>query len=176
MINEEDFWKKYSGFNHLFGKAQSNITEYKGETIYGMYNYDLKGRHTVKFKLIYANPNRERGLHLFIHHFKGEIYHEDGKKQDKPKSKSIYAEIELPERVWRNNGRNEIISTIDLKDGYIGIENGIYDEQGKYFIVSTYWGAMKTEQISPTITRFYCNDTELEDDFDDLIFDLEILD
>lgn len=43
MINEEDFWKKYGGFNYLFGTVQSSITQYKGETIYGMYNYDLKG-------------------------------------------------------------------------------------------------------------------------------------
>lgn len=126
--------------------------------------------------MIYANPDRERGIHLFIHNFKGEIYHEDGEKQDKPKSKSVYAEIELPERIWRNNGRNEIITTIDLKDGYIGIENGLYNEESAFFTISECWGAMKKEQISPNITRFYCNDTVLEDDFDDLIFEMEILD
>lgn len=174
MINEEDFWKKMTGFNYLFGKAESNITEYKGETIYAVYKYDLKGRHTIKFRLIKSNPNTERGIHFFVNKFRGKIYGHNGKRIRKPRG--VYASLMLMEDVWRNDENNEFILIIDLEDGYINIENGLYKKEYDAFSVSSFWGAIKIEKISPTITRFYCNDTELEDDFDDLIFDMEILD
>lgn len=174
MVNYEDFWKKMTGFNYLFGKAESNITEYKGETIYAVYKYDLKGRHTIKFKLIKSNPNTERGLHFFVNKFRGKIYDHNGKRIAKPKG--VYASLMLTENVWKKNKNNEFVLIIDLEDGYINIENGLYKDDCQAFSVSSFWGAMKFEKISSNIFRFYCNDTELEDDFDDLIFEMEILD
>ena len=34
---------------------------------------------------------------------------------------------------------------------------------------------MYIEQIGENKLRFYCNDHEIDDDFDDLIFDMEIM-
>ena len=175
MYDAEDFWKATCGFNYLFGLAQSNVTKYNGEVIYGIYNYDLKGKHTVKFKLISSKTNKKRGLHHFTSNFIGKIYDSNGQEEELPKSKSAYAEISLTEDYWRKQN-NEFIITIDLQDGYIGIKNGVYDDTNTFLSVSSFWGAMKIKKISPTVTRFYCNDAELEDDFDDLIFDMEIMD
>jgi len=38
-----------------------------------------------------------------------------------------------------------------------------------------YGNAFWIEQLSDTCQRFHCNDHKMDDDFDDLIFDMEII-
>ncbi len=172
MYSEEDFWKKYSGFNYLCGLAQSNKIEYKGETVYSLYEYNLKGKHTVKFRLIYSNSNEDRGITLSKVNFKGKISYND---ESFVELKGAYAAVDIFEPYWKDEKQ----VTIDLEDGYVGIANGKFTTGGdgvRYLDCGLFWGAMKVEQISEAVTRFYCNDTELEDDFDDLIFEMEVVD
>ncbi len=172
MRSEEDFWKEYTGFSYLCGLAQSSQIEYKGETVYRLYEYNLKGKHTVKFRLIYSNPNEERGITLSKVNFKGKVSYDD---ENFVECNGSYASIDIFEPYWKDEKQ----VTIDLEDGYIGIANGKFKTGGdkvRYLHCYLPWGAMKVKQISKTITRFYCNDTELEDDFDDLIFEMEVVD
>ena len=170
--NEEDFWKKYCGFDYLCKKAQSSKVEYKGEVVYCLYPYNLKGKHKVKFKLIYSNPDEDRGITLSRVNLKGKILYND---ESFVEVKGMYAGVDIFEPYWKDE--KEVI--IDLEDGFVGIMNGkfVTDSDGIRFLnCSLFWHAMKVEQISPTVTRFYCNDTEFEDDFDDLIFEMEVVD
>ncbi len=172
--NEEDFWRKYCGFNYLCGMAQSNKVEYKGETVYSLYEYNLKGKHRVKFRLIYSHLNEDRGISLSRVNFKGRVSY-DKNDESFMKFTGAYACLEIFEPYWKDE--KEV--TINLKDGFVGISNGkfVTDKTGfRYLHCGLFWGAMKVEQISPTVTRFYCNDTEFEDDFDDLIFEMEVID
>jgi len=167
--------EKFINFNYLFGKAKGSIAKYKGEPIYMTYWFNLKGKHTLKFKLIKMNDSAERALLINTGRFTGKIYNEFNKRIKKPRG--IYGSLDIWGNDWKKN--KEIILKIDLSDGSLGIENGVvkkFGETSEYISAGGYWFAMKKEQISPTTIRFYCNDTDHEDDFDDLIFDLEILD
>lgn len=162
--------------SQYFVMAKNSIAEYKGEKIYQGYEYNLKGRHKIKVRVLADKEDAERVLSFFIYHFKGEIYNEQGQKARKPKTS--YACIDFDEYYW-DNANHEFILEIDLEDGYIFIQNGkiLNFGGGKRIVdVGNNWFAMKQEKISPTITRFYCNDADNEDDFDDLIFEIEVLD
>ena len=171
--NKEISLKEACGFNRLFGEAQGNVAIYKNEKIYLSYIYQTKGRHTVKFKLIYSNSDAERGISLLKHHLKGNIMNTKGEIIAKGGG-GVYSNYDFFESNWKEN--EEII--VNLEDGYIKITNGKFkmSRDVRFFDPTDVWQAMKVEKISPTKLRFYCNDTVLEDDFDDLIFEMEILD
>lgn len=43
------------------------------------------------------------------------------------------------------------------------------------FTSGSFGNAFWIEKLSPTHSRFYCNDHEYDDDFDDLIFEVEVI-
>ena len=173
MDNKEMSLKEHSGFNRLFGEAKGNVAIYKNEKIYLSYIYETKGSHTLKFKLIYSNSDAERGISLLKSYLKGNIMNTKGEIIAKGGG-GIYSSYYLFESNWTKN--EEII--VNLEDGYIKITNGKFQMSGdvRFFSDGNVWQAMKVEEISPTTLRFYCNDTVLEDDFDDLLFEMDILD
>ena len=101
--------------------------------------------------------------------------------------------VELPDKA-------EIILDMDIVEGYLRLANASdflddYPELIEQMSAQTgrtrehfrgcsytsgftagflYGNAFWVEQISDTRHRFHCNDHKLDDDFDDLIFDLEI--
>ena len=170
-FSEEDFWKKMTGFNYIFGLAENDNAIYRNEKIYFYYHYNLKGKHTLKFSMVYSNPNEERGICLNTIHFKGSIDNYEDEKLFK--RSGAYSGYDILGTDWKEK---KII--VDLKEGFLGITNGKFQTSGDVLFLNSggLWQAMKVEQISPTKFRFYCNDTVLEDDFDDLIFEMEIID
>ena len=102
--------------------------------------------------------------------FTGEIYKGD-KKVEIPKGS--FPQLIFPEKITNKQFELNVV----LKAGDIGICNGS-DPWG----VGEIWHSMSKgcamipELIKKNHYRFYCNDHENDDDFNDLIFDLEILD
>ena len=65
-------------------------------------------------------------------------------------------------------------SYIYLGEGDIGISNGCLRPRSDMITCFVEGCAMIKEELGEDKFRFYCNDIDWDDDFDDLIFDLEI--
>ncbi|MGJ0687591.1 hypothetical protein ACR74R_13075 [Mediterraneibacter gnavus] len=63
---------------------------------------------------------------------------------------------------------------IILEEGDIGISNGCLRPRSDMITCFVEGCAMIKEELGEDKFRFYCNDIDWDDDFDDLIFDLEI--
>jgi hypothetical protein len=108
---------------------------------------------------------------LSLFDVKCDIYWNE-KKYEIPKTK--FPTLDIFEKQFGK----EVILEIELNEGVISIYNGATKKEGKLKIVEyAVWGsAMRIEELSPTKKRYYCNDFENDDDFDDLIFEMEIMD
>ena len=141
--------------SQYFVEAASSVAEYQGEKIYQGYTYDLKGKHTLKFRVLKSNPDIKQVILLYMP--KGgypalQIYVEDLEKQ-----------------------KNEIHVVVDLKEGDLFIGEGFVDPVGdKQYIKQGNDCALKQEKISSKLTRIYCNDSD-KHNFDDLIYEIEII-
>ena len=72
--------------------------------------------------------------------------------------------------------RNLIYSILEviLEEGNIAISNGCLRPTTETIACFVDGFAMIKEELGEDKFRFYCNDIDWDDDFDDLIFDLEI--
>lgn len=76
---------------------------------------------------------------------------------------------------WFDTAPKEIEIKLLLEKGHILLCNGSDPIGDKQFCHSLGFGcAMYIEKISDNKYRFHCNDHENDDDFDDLVFEMEI--
>ena len=158
-------------FDSLFSSAGKKEVEYKGEKIYSGYDYCKLGLHKLKFTFISSNPKREQCIVLLGNNDICEIEY-NGKKYHFPKGRFPSCDI------FEKDFGKSFILNINLKKDHIAICNGAILEVGDTQLVrySSFGCAMKIEEISDNKIRFYCNDYEPNDDFNDLIFEIEFLD
>lgn len=144
---------------------------YNGEKIQKRDIYNLLGKHKIKFTFISTNSSNEQCIVLSLFDVKCDIYWNE-KKYEIPKTK--FPTLDISEKQFGK----EVILEIELNEGVISIYNGATKKAGKLKIVEyAVWGsAMRIEELSSTKKRYYCNDFENDDDFDDLIFEMEIMD
>lgn len=158
-------------FANMITKTGNNFIFYNNEKIYIVDYYNLHGRHKIKFTFVSTNSINEQCIILSLLNAKCDILC-NNKKYTIPKTKFPTLDI------FEKNFGKEFILDIDLQEGTIGICNGSIMKAGEMELV-TYFSrscAMKIEEISPTKKRYYCNDFENDDDFDDLVFEMEIMD
>ncbi len=159
-------------FSEYFTEAKSRIAKYKNETIYQCDIYDKVGLHNVKLEIISTNSSDEQAVILDLRQFKGNIYNTKGEIYPIPKNK--YPTLDIYESIWKDVA----YLRIELISGNIGLYNGSLINVGLKKIVK--YGsegcAMKIEELSLTKKRYYCNDFGNDDDFDDLVFEMEIID
>ena len=158
-------------FSEYFVEAMNRVAKYKEKTIYQCEIYNLIGKRKIKFNFISANSIHKQGIVLDLRNFKGNIYNNIGQKFDIPKQKNPtlnITEIDLLEDI-------ELI--IDMTEGFIAIYNAGIEKIGKTELLryGAFGCAMQIEELSKTKKIYYCNDFENDDDFDDLIFEMEIL-
>lgn len=158
-------------FSLQFSEANSSVIEYNGRRVYRGDKFSILGHHKIKFTFISTNSPHTQAIVLATGNMEGDIYYNQKQHLN---SKSPFSTLDIFEKDYGK----EVILDVNLFGGKIGIYNGAVRKIGeKEFVSYCWWGsAMIIEEISPTKKRYYCNDYENDDDFDDLIFEMEILD
>jgi len=154
-------------FHVLFGSNKQ--IEYKNQLIDRYFELTEVGEYKIKFTFIESNSDINQAIVLFFCDFSGEYYLENKLKQIKNNR--------FPqEHFWIDTSPKEFNVTINLLEGKIMICNGSDLLGDKCYCNTLHAGcAMHTVKISENRYRFFCNDHELDDDFNDLIFEMEIL-
>ena len=132
--------------------------------------YNLKGKHRVRFTFVSSNGVDEQLIILTMDkNFDGEISW-NGQKFKVPKC--AFPSLDLYEK---HMGK-EFILDIDLKNDNLYIYNGVV-EDGYVRYCSGNKEGMYIDEITPNKKRYICNSPISKDyEYDDLIFEVEILD
>lgn len=156
-------------FTSQFTMQNSSEIDYKGKKINRFYTYDRKGTHILRFTFVSTNSVNEQGITFHLSRFKGEMYI-NGEKVKIRKSK-------FPQLIFEEKfAPKEFEVKVILEDGDITICNGCSVPDRSNIWRSLSEGcAMIIEKLSEDSFRFHCNDVDNDDDFDDLIFDMQIL-
>ena len=143
-----------------------NFYEYEGITYYRWYYLKERFNYKMRVKFVSTNSVHRQGIALFFgENFVGELKL-NGKTLENLKGFQHYV---FKEKEFEND---EFELEVHSTEGYLFFANSS-DENG-YSKCGAYHCAFWIETISENIFRFHCNDHDRDDDFDDLIFDLEI--
>ena len=158
-------------FSSMFSAAKENYCMYKGEKIYSCDFIEKTGKYYLKFRFIKENKKVEQLIILafttdckYKIHYKGKEMQAIGKR---------FPTIDLTKDFFGK----EFVLEVELIKGRIGICNGNIEMLGDKWYV-TYMDrehAMKIEEKGST-KIYHCNSTLDDDDFDDLVFEIEFLD
>lgn len=156
-------------FSEMFAMQNSDVIEYNGKKISSCYTFDKKGEFILNFRFIDCPSSIAQAIIIHWGSFEGEVFI-NGEKMKKPKGrfpKTIFVEKITPK---------EFEMRVILRDGKFLICNGSNLFGDNKFWRSLYgWCAMIIEEVGENTLRFYCNDHEEDDDFNDLIFELDII-
>lgn len=154
-------------FKWMFEEQNATEIEYKGKQVSSFYRYDKKGKYRLKFTFVSTNSQHEQSIILHLDGFKGKIFW-NGKRLKKERRR--FPQI-IFEETW---APKEFELEIILEEGDIAISNGCLRPRSDMITCFVEGCAMIKEELGEDKFRFYCNDIDWDDDFDDLIFDLEI--
>lgn len=158
-------------FSVLFAEQDSSKIEYNGKKVNAFYSFDKKGIYKLKFSFISTNAACKQAVVFHLGDFKGTLS-VNGEKIKKPKGR--FPQI-IFEEGYKGCRLRKFEVQIEQKEGELVICNGSADARVPKICRSLNGGcAMIIEEIEENRLRFFCNDYENDDDFDDLIFDLEI--
>ncbi|MBP3702090.1 MAG: hypothetical protein J6I64_09380 [Lachnospiraceae bacterium] len=155
-------------FNVLFEEG-SNQLEYKGKLINKYFEVDSPGEYDIKIRFVSRKSQYNQAVVLFFNDFIGS-YYLFGEEQMIPKTR-------FPKKnYWSDTAPRELELKLLLKKGSVWICNGSDPLGTKQFCRTLHYGcAMYIEKIGENYYRFNCNDHENDDDFDDLVFEMEIV-
>jgi len=168
-----------------------------GKTFFRYQRIEKKGKYQLKIKFISTNSSCQQGIAIKFSkkpEFKGNVLI-NGVSLSKPKKKHFTYVIR--EGIFENNefridllveeGFIAFCNASDLLGDYPGLVEKVAEMTGKnpeqfedkgftsgFSAANMYGNAFWIESITPSCYRFHCNDHKMDDDFDDLIFDLEV--
>ena len=155
-------------FELMFEEAGNNEIEYKGKKIFRFYKFERIGKFRLQFKFVGVNSPFGQGIVIGYDDYNGSIYINGQKLKT---TRKVFRDIYMTEE----SNPNGFYVDINSDNGFITINNCSDSIGTGEFYDSLIEGrAMYIEQIGENKLRFYCNDHEIDDDFDDLIFDMEI--
>lgn len=170
--------------------------EEDGKVFYRSYKIEKKGKFQLIYRVISINSIYRQAIAFSLSStpkFMGTLLI-NGQKFTPEKKKTNYViPVELPDK-------SEIIMDLDIAEGYICLSNAsdflddypqliekISTQTGRtreqfrgnsytsgFTAANLYGNAFWIESFSENYYRFHCNDHRMDDDFDDLIFDLEV--
>ncbi len=149
-------------FADMFLEPRKPI-DYKGKTVYSADFIDGPKKFKAVFNVISTNSKYRQGFSLHMYEMKGKLIY-DG-------------------NVIQKNGLSFFVDSIphtieidvEIEEGFLFIEN-FCDNTGTGSMVAGFSGfAMIIEDIDDNKKRYYCNDFEPDDDFDDLIFEVQFI-
>ena len=150
-------------FSVMFQEQHSNVIEYNGKIINSFFKFEQRGEFIFKFKFVSTNSEHKQEIRLACDQFDGSV---EFRGKEIEFGKSRFKQVAFCETIENKQFEIKVV----LKDGSLGIFNA--SEPGGSWVRGC---AMIIEKKCQNKYRFYCNDFENDDDFDDLIFDLEIL-
>lgn len=156
-------------FDGLFNDSGNRYILYNEKKIYRTYRIDKPGSYKLKFNFVLSNSIYNQAIAIILYQFKGKVSI-NGKEQKLGKREFFKFHF------FEKSGIKNFEVFIELKRGMFSICNGT-DLAGdfKFSHTMTRGSCFYYEEISKNRFRFYCNDYEPDDDFDDLIFELEIV-
>ena len=156
-------------FSEMFANNDSFEIEYKGKLVHAFYKFDKKDEYVLRFKFISTRSHYNQAIVLHLDSFVGKLYI-DGERLEIPKNK--FPQIVFEEKY----APRQFDLKVQLEDGELTVCNGSDLLGTGDMWCSLYMGcAMIVEQISEKRFVFFCNDHEDDDDFDDLVFEIEVL-
>lgn len=156
-------------FSSIFSEQGKFEIEYKGKTINAFYEINKKGKYILKFSFISVSSAFNQAILIHFVDFKGNVsINGDCIKLSDPRfPQLIFPEKETPK---------EFDVNLILESGNICICNASDPlGTGKIWHSLSKNCAMVIEKLSETKMRCHCNDHEYDEDFDDLVFELEIV-
>lgn len=143
--------------------------EYKGVIVNGLYRISRKGTTKLKFTFVSTASKFPQAIVIHYDGLVGELLI-NGNLVKPPKKK-------FPQLVFSaDHSPKEFEVEVHLTSGNIAICNGFDSfSEGQSFDSLCLDCAMIIENLGENKMRFHCNDHEMDDDFDDLVFDMEII-
>lgn len=156
-------------FSELFLEQDSFEIEYGGKMIYSFYTFDKIGTYILRFTFVNTCSCYGQAIIAHLDTFKGQIYID---KKEIKLPKGSFPQLVFP----KNRCPRQFELKVVLEAGDITICNGSDSLGTEEIWHSMSRGcAMIIERLEENHFRFYCNDHENDDDFNDLIFDMEIV-
>ncbi len=130
-----------------------------------------KGKYILRFTFIEVNSKFFQSLHIGTGEFRGKL------KLNGKDELNVSSHVFANHVFWQATAPKQFDLEVELEDGYLFIYNGS-DQHSTQVAATTfmYGCGIKFEKLSENKLRFHCNDHEEDDDFNDLIFDMEVLD
>lgn len=170
--------------------------EADGKIYYRSYKIEKQGKFQLKIRVVSVDSKYRQAIAFSLSsspRFKGTIFINGQKFIPEKRRLNYVMPVELPDRA-------ELVMDLDLEEGYIhlanasdflddypqlieqiSIQTGRTREQFRgnsytsgFTAANLYGNAFWIESLSQNRYRFHCNDHKMDEDFDDLIFDLEV--
>lgn len=142
--------------------------EYEGKTFYRWHHIRKTGSYTLRFRIISTKSPHRQGIALFFSDFKGKLW-----LNDEPlpvlKGKFQHYTFKVGEIT-----DNVFTLMVKAENGSLVFANASERIEIESFTCGAFASAFWIETLGNDRYRFHCNDHEEDDDFDDLIFDMEI--
>ena len=157
-------------FSQQFVMSDSFEIEYKGKTVRAFYNFNKIGKYILRFKFISVSSMYDQAVVLHLDSFKGKLFI-DGNELVLPKNK--FPQIVLEQKY----APKQFDMLVVLEKGELTVCNGSDPlGTGEVWYSLDMGCAMSVEPVAQNRFVFYCNDHENDDDFNDFIFEIEVLD
>ena len=143
--------------------------EFDGKTFFRWYYIKNIGDYLLRIKIISTNSINRQGITLNFSNFVGSITC-NGMSLPVPKGKFSHYLFKDGDAA-----NNEFILSVHVEQGYLFLGNASERREIGMFTSGSFGNAFWIEQLSSTRSRFHCNDHEYDDDFDDLIFEIEVI-
>lgn len=154
--------RKMPFFDSMFTEPRNPII-YKGNLVYPGEFIDGPKKFKAKITVISTNSKYRQGISFYMFGMKGTITY-----RGETRKRNGFS-------FWADEIDDELTLDIDIKEGTLWFGN-FCDNTGTGSRVSGFSGfAMMIEDIGENKKRYYCNDWEPDEDFDDLIFDVEFI-
>lgn len=145
-----------SSFEDLFLKSKGQPVVYKGQTIQMVDRFRVADGQTLKVKFESVNADWRQGIGLDI----------DG-------SFDIEGQTIKKTVLWQDTAPPEVVLKVHTRKGECQVKN-VWDV-GDGVIQSWHNGAAMIVEELPNGKRYKCNDGRADDDFDDLVFSIELV-
>jgi len=180
--------------NRTFNGRQK--IEVDGKVYYRSYRIERQGKFRLIIRVISINSDYNQGVAFCFSRtpkFKGTLFLNGQKFVPEKKQHNYVIPVALPEK-------KEIVMDLDVLDGYFILSNAsdylddypdlietISHQTSRtrdqfrgnsytsgFTAANLYGNAFWVESYSENYYRFHCNDHKMDEDFDDLIFELEV--
>ena len=178
--------------------AGRDTFEENGKVFYRCYKINKQGKFQIKLRVVSIDSSYNQAIAFSLSSapkFKGTIYINGNKFT--PEKKSIHYVIPVTLQ-----DKNDIIMDFDIDGGYVYFANASdflddYPELIQQISAQTgrgrdqfrgnsftsgftasylYGNAFWIEYLSENCFRFHCNDHKMDDDYNDFVFDIELID